>query len=430
MSHQIDRRRALRTLGALGLGGVLVPASALLGTPWPQDGPANGQGDAKAKDKAAAPRGQGGRAAAEGCAIALSQWSMRRTLLRGKLDGEGFDTAAFVARARGRFGVDAVELSSLLLETEFRRLAGTPPSGAEPKKDQATKDQTRKDQVKKEESPKDESKKDQARKDQGKADEARKDESKKDQARKDQGKADEARKDQGKADEARKDRSDAARPAGSDVLGKIKESADSNQVKLLRLSIDGENSATLALEPYKAWIDRAAGLGCAQISVAADSTGTYEEQMASAVRWVDDLHAYIKQRNYTLQVLLETRRNLSTNGRWLATVLRELRDKHGHADCAALVNFGRLASDPTDLMVQLSGLIGGIVAEFNAFAGAGATARERDIDYARYLGERPCPGGHVTARYLGSEDEPTRIDDALRILRGIYHLEAAGAPRR
>jgi hypothetical protein len=373
MSHRIDRRHALRCLGALGMGGTLAPA--MLGTML-QDGREPG----RSVDPG------GGADAPTACGLALAQWSMRRNLLQGKIGSEAFDTAAFVARTRDWFKIGAVELSSLLLGAELKDSEASRPSGAATKKDEAKKDANKKD-------------------------EARKDANKKDESKK---------------DSTKKDGTGTSPSPQSEVIRKIREVANAKEVKLLRLSIDSENSAVLDTARYRVWIDRAAALGCEQVGLAADSTGSYDTQREAAILWVNELYDYIAEKNYRMEILLETRRSLSTNGRWLASIIRALREVHGRKGCGALLNFGRLDYDPLGAMKDLSKWIGGIVAEFNGFVGVGDALRERDIDYAKYLADRPCPGGLVTIRYVGSEDERTRIGGAIGVLSRIYGLKSPG----
>lgn len=101
-----------------------------------------------------------------------------------------------------------------------------------------------------------------------------------------------------------------------------------------RLGDPDEAKRTEAVENHRKWLDAAKTLGCATIRVNAASEGSFEEQQklaADGLRRLTNLGAAIE-----LNVIVENHGGLSSNGKWLAGVMRMV----GHPRCGTLPDFG------------------------------------------------------------------------------------------
>jgi len=89
-----------------------------------------------------------------------------------------------------------------------------------------------------------------------------------------------------------------------------------------------------AIEGHRKWLDAARTLGCAMIRVNAASEGSFEEQQrlaADGLRRLTQLAAPLE-----LDIVVENHGGLSSNGRWLAGVIRMV----SHPRCGTLPDFG------------------------------------------------------------------------------------------
>jgi sugar phosphate isomerase/epimerase len=89
-----------------------------------------------------------------------------------------------------------------------------------------------------------------------------------------------------------------------------------------------------AVENHYKWVEAAKTLGCATIRVNAASEGSYEEQQALAA---DGLRRLCEFANpHGINVVVENHGGLSSNGQWLAGVMRRV----NHPRCGTLPDFG------------------------------------------------------------------------------------------
>jgi len=96
---------------------------------------------------------------------------------------------------------------------------------------------------------------------------------------------------------------------------------------------------TQAIDNHRKWLDVAAKFGCHSIRVNAASSGTYEEQQKLAADGLSRLTEVAAP--YKLNVIVENHGGLSSNGKWLAGVMKMV-DK---PRCGTLPDFGNFCFD-------------------------------------------------------------------------------------
>ncbi|MEW4526191.1 MAG: sugar phosphate isomerase/epimerase family protein [Maioricimonas sp. JB045] len=127
-----------------------------------------------------------------------------------------------------------------------------------------------------------------------------------------------------------------------EYLGEMKKRADDHGVKSLLIMIDREGrlgdpdeaKRTQAIENHYKWVEAAAFLGCHSIRVNAASAGSYDEQVALAADGLRRLTEFAEK--HQLYVIVENHGGLSSNGAWLAEVMRRV----DHPHCGTLPDFG------------------------------------------------------------------------------------------
>lgn len=125
-------------------------------------------------------------------------------------------------------------------------------------------------------------------------------------------------------------------------LGEMKKRAADSGVKSLLIMCDGEGrlgdpdpkKRTQAVENHYKWADAAKFLGCHSIRVNAASAGEYEEQVKLAADGLSRLTEYAARQE--INVIVENHGGLSSNGEWLAKVMKTV----GHDRCGTLPDFG------------------------------------------------------------------------------------------
>ena len=108
------------------------------------------------------------------------------------------------------------------------------------------------------------------------------------------------------------------------------------------IMIDGEGrlgdpdaaKRTQAVENHYKWVTAAKTLGCVTIRVNAASAGTFEEQMALAADGLRRVCEFADR--HAINVVVENHGGLSSNGDWLAGVMRRV----NHPRCGTLPDFG------------------------------------------------------------------------------------------
>ncbi|QEG21726.1 sugar phosphate isomerase/epimerase family protein [Mariniblastus fucicola] len=117
---------------------------------------------------------------------------------------------------------------------------------------------------------------------------------------------------------------------------------DDNGVKSLLIMVDGEGqlgnpddaARKKAVENHYKWVTAAKHMGCHSIRVNAASGGTYQEQAERAADGLRSLSEFAAQ--HDINVIVENHGGLSSNGQWLAQVIRKV----DLDNCGTLPDFG------------------------------------------------------------------------------------------
>ena len=211
-------------------------------------------------------------------------------------------------------------------------------------------------------------------------------------------------------------------------LGQLKSRAADHGVKSLLIMVDGEGSLghggtaernKAVLNHYK-WADAAKFLGCHSIRVNAATTGngSFEEKQKLAADGLRSLSEY--GANLGLNVIVENHGGLSSNGAWLAGVMKIV----NLPNCGTLPDFGNFNVGDDKWYDRYQG-----VAELMPFAKAvSAKSHEFDekgdevrTDYRRMMSIVLAAGYHG---YVGIEYEGSKVDAYTGIKKTKQLLEA------
>ena len=94
-----------------------------------------------------------------------------------------------------------------------------------------------------------------------------------------------------------------------------------------------------AIENHYPWVTAAKFLGCHSIRVNAQSSGSYEDQLSLAADGLNRLTEFAAKHN--LNVIVENHGGLSSNGKWLAAVMKKVDNPR----CGTLPDFGNFCLD-------------------------------------------------------------------------------------
>ena len=147
-------------------------------------------------------------------------------------------------------------------------------------------------------------------------------------------------------------------------------------VKALLIMIDGEgqlgdpdsDKRKQAVENHYQWVDAAKHLGCHSIRVNAGSKGSYEEQIKLAADGLRGVSEYGTK--HGLNVIVENHGGLSSNGKWLAEVIKTV----DLPNCGTLPDFGNFRVSNDEMYDRYQG-----VTELMPFAKA-VSAKSHDFD--------------------------------------------------
>lgn len=125
-------------------------------------------------------------------------------------------------------------------------------------------------------------------------------------------------------------------------LGEMKKRAEDAGVKSLLIMVDGEGhlgdpnlkKRVTAVEKHYKWVSAAKQLGCHSIRVNAASGGSYADQIHRAADGLRALAEFAKP--VGLNVIVENHGGNSSNGAWLAEVIRKV----NLPNCGTLPDFG------------------------------------------------------------------------------------------
>ena len=130
-------------------------------------------------------------------------------------------------------------------------------------------------------------------------------------------------------------------------LGEMKKRALGEGVKSLLIMVDREGrlgdpdakKRTQAVENHYKWVTAAKFLGCHSIRVNAASAGEYDEQVKLAADGLRRLTEFAAK--HEMNVIVENHGGLSSNGAWLAKVMKTV----DHKRCGTLPDFGNFGID-------------------------------------------------------------------------------------
>ncbi len=173
-------------------------------------------------------------------------------------------------------------------------------------------------------------------------------------------------------------------------LTELKKRCDDNGVKSGLIMCDGEGALgdadeakrTQAIENHYRWVDAAKFLGCHSIRVNAQSSGSYDEQMERAAEGLRRLSEFGAKQG--MNVIVENHGGLSSNGSWLAGVMKKVDLKN----CGTLPDFGNFRISPTEEydrylgVAELMPYAKGVSAKSHGFAADGS---ETEIDYLKMM---------------------------------------------
>jgi len=159
-------------------------------------------------------------------------------------------------------------------------------------------------------------------------------------------------------------------------LKEMKQRADDLGIESLLIMCDNEGSLgdpdpisrTKAVENHYKWIDAGKYLGCHSIRVNAQSEGEYDEQMKLAADGLSRLTEYGANNN--INVIIENHGGLSSNGKWLATLM----EKVDHPGVGTLPDFGNFRIQDEEWYDRYKG-----VEELMPYAKA-VSAKSHDFD--------------------------------------------------
>ncbi len=168
----------------------------------------------------------------------------------------------------------------------------------------------------------------------------------------------------------------AAKKKDEAYLKDVKKVADDNGVTSVLIMCDGEGALgdadekkrKVAVENHYRWVEWAKFLGCHSIRVNAQSSGKYDEQIERAADGLRQLSEWAAK--MTINVIVENHGGLSSNGEWLAKVMKKVDLK----TCGTLPDFGNFRVSNTEEYDRYKG-----VDELMPFA-KGVSAKTHDFD--------------------------------------------------
>jgi sugar phosphate isomerase/epimerase len=199
----------------------------------------------------------------------------------------------------------------------------------------------------------------------------------------------------------------------NEYLTDLKKRAADEGVANVLIMIDGEGhlgdpdaaERAKAVENHYKWVEAAKFLGCHSIRVNAHSEGEYDEQMKLAADGLGRLNEFGVE--HGIGVIVENHGGLSSNGAWLAGVMKMV----DHKNCGTLPDFGNFHVSESEEYDRYKG-----VKELMPFAkGVSAKSHEFDdegnevrTDYFRMLKIVLDAGYHG---YVGIEWEGEKPDE-------------------
>jgi sugar phosphate isomerase/epimerase len=202
----------------------------------------------------------------------------------------------------------------------------------------------------------------------------------------------------------------------------LKDRCDAAGVKSLLIMCDGEGrlgdpdgaARTRAVENHYRWVEAARVLGCHSIRVNAASEGSWDEQRDLAVDGLTRLAEFAD--GYGIDVIVENHGGLSSNGRWLSSVI----EAADHRRLGTLPDFGNFRISESERydnyrgVEQLMPYARAVSAKTNEFDDSGD---EANLDYERLIRIVLDSGyrGWIGIEFEGSRPEP----EGIRLTRAL-----------
>ena len=212
-------------------------------------------------------------------------------------------------------------------------------------------------------------------------------------------------------------------------LAEFKKRADGEGVKILLIMCDGEGSLGVpdpknrlqAVVNHHKWAEAAKFFGCHSIRVNADTKGegSYEEQQERAADGLRSLSVYCSRLG--LNCIVENHGRLSSNGAWLAGVMRMV----NLPNCGTLPDFGNFSLgdgkwyDRYQGVTEMMPFAKAVSAKANDFDAQGNCV---ETDYLRMMKIVLAAGynGHLGIEYEGEKlSEPDGIRATKRLLEKV-----------
>ena len=156
-----------------------------------------------------------------------------------------------------------------------------------------------------------------------------------------------------------------------------------------------------AVENHHKWIEAAKYLGCHSIRVNARSEGTYDAQIELVTDGLRRLSEFGAK--HGLNVIVENHGGLSSNGKWLATVIQKV----GMENCGTLPDFGNFRVSPDEQYDRYQGVrelmpfAKGVSAKSHQFDAAGNEVHTDFVKMMRIVLDA-CYHGYVGIEWEGS----------------------------
>lgn len=221
----------------------------------------------------------------------------------------------------------------------------------------------------------------------------------------------------------------ARKAEDSAYLAEMNKRAANSGVRQVLIMIDNEGALgdpdlakrQKAVENHHKWVRAAKTLGCHSIRVNAQSKGSPDEQRKLAIDGLSRLTEFGD--SLGINVIVENHGGLSSNGAWLASVLKGV----NHPRCGSLPDFGNFRVSATENYDRYQGVrelmpfAKGVSAKSHHFDDQG---NETEIDYFKMLKIVFDAGYHG---FVGIEYEGARIPEPEGILATKRLLEKVRA---
>lgn len=174
-----------------------------------------------------------------------------------------------------------------------------------------------------------------------------------------------------------------------------------------------------AVENHFPWVDAAHFLGCESIRVNCSGTGTEAEVAAAGIDGLSRLSEYASKAK--LNVLAENHGGISSNGKWMAKVIRSVKMKN----CGMLPDFDNFDITPTNWYDRYQGItelmpyakyVSAKTVDFDAEGNCVETDYVRMLKIVKAAGYR----GYLGAEYEGEKlSEEEGVKATLRLLQRV-----------